>query len=326
PEVLQVHEEAELPVPAAGEVRVKVLATSAAFTDTMIRKGVYPGTRGKKPPFSPGYDFVGVVDELGEGVTKFKVGQMVAELSVTGAYAQYLCWHEDHLVPVPKGLDPSEAVSMILTYITAYQMLHRYAKIQKGQRILIHGAGGAMGTALLELGRLLDLEMYGTDAGGKLQVISDLGGTPIDYRTEDVKQRVLELTGDGVDAVFDGVGASHNIRLLRKGGKLVIFGLASVDMESLKAKLGFGLKAASMFIKSFFSRKKSAAFYSIAPLRKKHADWFHKDLSKLLHLLAEGRLKPIIEERLPLKDAVKAHERIEKGGIKGKLVLLPHLE
>lgn len=122
-------EERTFPEPKPGEVRVRVLATSAAFIDTMIRKGIYPDVK-EKPPFSPGYDRVGVIDKLGGGVTKLKIGQKVAELTVIGAYAEYICLHESRLVPVPARLDPAEAVSLILSYVTAYQMLHRKANIQ----------------------------------------------------------------------------------------------------------------------------------------------------------------------------------------------------
>ena len=153
-EVLKVIEEAVLPEPKPGEVRVKVLVTSAAFTDVMIRNGKYPDVK-EKPPFSPGYDMVGIVDKLGEGVTRFKAGQRVADLTIIGAYSEYICLPESRLIPVPDGLDSAEAVSLILSYVTAYQMLHRVAKVKQGQHILVHGAGGAVGTAMLQLGNLL---------------------------------------------------------------------------------------------------------------------------------------------------------------------------
>ncbi len=151
PEVLKMVEETELPEPKPGEVRVKVLVTSAAFTDVMIRKGKYPDVK-DKPPFSPGYDMVGVVDKLGEGRSRFEVGQRVADLTVIGAYSEYLCIPEIRLTHMPESLDLAEAVSLVLSYVTAYQMLHRVAKVKQGQRILIHGAGGAVGTAVLQLG------------------------------------------------------------------------------------------------------------------------------------------------------------------------------
>jgi NADPH2:quinone reductase len=160
-EVLKVIEESTLPEPKVGEVRIKVIVTSVAFTDTMIRKGQYPDVK-EKPPFSPGYDMIGLVEKLREGVTKFKIGQKVADLKVIGAYSEYIYLPESRLTPVPDELDPTEAVSLVLTYVTAYQMLHRYAKIKSKQRILIHGAAGAVGTAILQRSKLLDLEMYGT--------------------------------------------------------------------------------------------------------------------------------------------------------------------
>ena len=156
PEVLKMVDETILPEPKSGEVRVKVLVTSAAFTDVWIRMGTYPDVK-EKPPFSPGYDMVGVVDKLGEGVTRFKVGQRVADLTVIGAYSEYICLPESRLTLVPEGLDPAEAVSLVLSYVTAYQMLHRLARVKQGQRILIHGAGGAVGTAMLQLGKSIGL-------------------------------------------------------------------------------------------------------------------------------------------------------------------------
>ena len=143
PEVLEVIEEPNLPEPKSGEIRVKVLVTSATFTDTMIRKGVYPDIK-EKPPFSPGYDMVGVVDKLGEGTSKFRVGDRVCDLTIIGSYSEYICVSESHLVPVPDSIDPGEGVSLVLTYVTAYQMLHRVAKVETGQNILVHGAGGAV--------------------------------------------------------------------------------------------------------------------------------------------------------------------------------------
>lgn len=147
PEVLEIVEESVLPEPNPNEVRIKVSVTSAAFTDVMIRKGIYPNIK-RRPPFSPGYDMVGVVDKLGENVTRFKVGERVADLTITGAYAEYICLPENRVTLVPEALDSAEAVSLILSYMTAYQLLHRVARIKLGQRILVHGAGGAVGVAL----------------------------------------------------------------------------------------------------------------------------------------------------------------------------------
>jgi len=320
PEVLKMIEETKLPEPKSGEVRVKVLVTGAAFTDVMIRKGKYPDVK-EKPPFSPGYDMVGVVDKLGEGVTRFKVGQQVADLTVIGAYSEYLCLPESRLTPVPEGLDPAEAVSLVLSYVTAYQMLHRVAKVKRGQRILIHGAGGAVGTAMLQLGKLLDLEMYGTASKSKHELVKRLGATPIDYKGEDFVERIRSLTGDGVDAAFDPIGGDNfkrSFSALRRGGKLVAYGFYN-------AVLGKGGSIPLDFMRlqlwNFWPNGRSTAFYSIGPLRQKQADWFSEDLTKLFDLLAQNKIKPIIAARMPLAEAGRAHELIEQAEVQGKIVL-----
>jgi NADPH2:quinone reductase len=226
PEVLKVIEESTLPEPKFGEVRIKVLVTSAALTDTIIRKGQYPDVK-EKPPFSPGYDMIGLVDKLGEGVTRFKIGQKVADLTVIGAYSEYICLPESRLTLVPDELDPTEAVSLVVTYVTAYQMLYRYAKIKLKQRILIHGAAGAVGTAILQLGNLLDLEIYGTASKSKHELIAGLGAIPIDYRNEDFVERIKTHTNDGVDAAFDPIGGDNfkrSFKTLKSGGQLVAYG------------------------------------------------------------------------------------------------------
>ena len=320
PEVLKIIEETELPEPKSGEVRVKVLVTSAAFTDVWIRKGTYPDVK-EKPPFSPGYDMVGVVDKLGEGVTHFKVGQRVADLTVIGAYSEYLCLPESRLTLVPEGLDPAEAVSLILSYVTAYQMLHRVAKVKQGQRILIHGAGGAVGTALLQLGKLLDLEMYGTASKSKHELIKRLGATPIDYKREDFVERIHSLTGDGVDAAFDAIGGDNfkrSFRALRGGGKLVAYGF----QNTVQGKGGnIPLDFLRLQLWNVLPNGRSAAFYLITALRKKHPDWFSEDLAKLFDLLAQNKIKPIIEARMPFAEAKRAHELIEQAEVQGKIVL-----
>jgi NADPH:quinone reductase-like Zn-dependent oxidoreductase len=320
PEVLKMVEETILPEPKSGEVRVRVLVTSAAFTDVWIRMGTYPDVK-EKPPFSPGYDMVGVVDKLGEGVTHFKVGQRVADLTVIGAYSEYICLPESRLTLVPEGLDPAEAVSLVLSYVTAYQMLHRLAKVKQGQRILIHGAGGAVGTALLQLGNLLDLEMYGTVSKSKFELVKHLSATPIDYKSEDFAESIRKLTGDGVDAVFDPIGGDNfkrSFSVLRQGGKLVAYGFYN-------ATLGRGGSIPLDFIKlilwNLLPKKRSTEFFSIVPLRKKHADWFSEDLTTLFDLLAQNKIKPVIAARMPLAEAKRAHELVERAEVQGKIVL-----
>ena len=321
PDVLKIVEETALPEPKPGEVRVRVMATSACFTDTMVRKGIYYDLK-KKLPFSPGYDLVGMVDKLGADVTKLKVGQEVADLTVSGAYSEYICRPESSLVPVPAGLDPAEAVSLVLSYVTAYQMLHRSAKVQHGQSILVHAAGGAVGTALLQLGKLLDLEMYGTASKSKHDLVASLGAVPIDYKSENFLTRIQSLTGNGVDAAFDAIGGDNfkrSFKSLKRGGTLVAYGFynnamgkgGNIPIEFMQVKL-WGI----------LPNGRSTTFYSIGALRKEHPDWFRADLTDLFNLLAQRKIKPVIAERMRLDEAAHAHELIEQAAVQGKIVLM----
>src|SRR4029077_19947687 len=199
PDALQVIEE-ECPEPKAGEVRVRVLAAGVSLPDVLAREGVHPET--PRVPYSPGWDLVGIVDQIGEGVTGFALGQAVAAMPISGCYAQYVCLPQRKFIPVPAGLDSAEAVAVVLNYITAYQMLHRSAKVKLGRRVLIHGASGGVGTAFLQLGRLADVEMYGTCSAQSAEVVKELGATPIDYRNSDFVQEIHRLTAAGGDAVF----------------------------------------------------------------------------------------------------------------------------
>jgi NADPH:quinone reductase len=171
PDALGVVEE-ECPEPKNGEVLVRVLAAGVSLPDVMAREGVHPET--PPVPFTPGWDLVGVVERLGDGSSGIEPGQIVAALPIHGAYAEFVCLPQHELVPVPAGLDAAEAVSLVLNYITAYQMLHRSATVRPGQRALIHGAAGGVGTALLQLGRLAGLEMYGTCSARSAPAVSDL--------------------------------------------------------------------------------------------------------------------------------------------------------
>jgi len=224
PDALRVVEE-DCPEPKHGEVRVRVLAAGVSLPDIMAREGVHPET--PPVPYTPGWDLVGEVDRLGDGTSGIEPGQIVAAMPIHGAYAEFICLPQRELVPVPSGLDAAEAVSLILNYITAYQMLHRCAKVKSGQRVLFHGASGGVGTALLQLGRLAELEMYGTCSSRGAPVVSELGGVPIDYRNQDYVKELRRLTSEGVDAVFDPIGGRHlwhSRKALRSGGRVVGYG------------------------------------------------------------------------------------------------------
>src|SRR3974377_973941 len=144
-------EVADAPLPKAGqgEVRVRVLASGLEYTDTLIRRHLYPQTASRPPPFVMGYDVVGEIDQLGQGVTGFQRGERWANMTVLGSNAAYRTLQASHLTPVPAGVDAAEAATLILSWMTAYQLLHRAAKVQPGQRVLVPGAAGAVGPALL---------------------------------------------------------------------------------------------------------------------------------------------------------------------------------
>ncbi len=321
PEVLKTIE-SDLPEPKAGEVRVKILHASANFTDIMIRKGKYPDVK-EKPPFTLGYDMVGRVDKTGEGVTKFKPGDLVTDMTVTGSYAEYICLPEKQLVPVPEAVNPAEAVTLILSYMTAYQMLHRVANIKQGQRILVHGAGGAVGSALLQLGKLLDLDMYGTASGSKQETVEQNGAFYINYQKENFVHRIKTLTHEGVDAVFDPIGGKHfnrSFQCLRNKGKLVAYGFYN-------AVMGKGGNIPIDFMKlmlwNILPNNKKTSFYSIGAMRKKHPEWFKNDLQTLFGLLAKGKIHPVIAAHYPLEKVKEVHNLIENTAVKGKIIFDP---
>lgn len=331
-EALGVVEEA-CPEPKPGEVRVKVSAAGVSMPDIMAREGVHPET--PAVPYTPGWDLVGVVDLLGQGATGVEPGQMVAAMPIHGAYAEFICLPPRELVPVPPGLDPAQAVSLILNYITAYQMLHRSAKVRPGQRVLIHGASGGVGTALLQLGRLSELEMFGTCSASAAPAVAGLGAVPIDYRNQDFVAEIRRITKDGVDAVFDPIGGSHLWRsreVLRAGGKVVGYGnTTSLRGEGLgSGRTGrrnrfHGLPIYALYILGgwLLPGRKRLIPYSIQTLKRLKPALFRQDLITLLDLLRQGKIQPIVAGRFPLVEARQAQERLGKGGVVGKIVLLP---
>jgi NADPH:quinone reductase-like Zn-dependent oxidoreductase len=331
PDALRVVEE-ECPEPGNGEVRVRVLAAGVSLPDVMAREGIHPET--PEVPFTPGWDLVGVVDRLGDGISGTEPGQVVAALPIHGAYAEFVCLPQRELVPVPSGLDAAEAVSLVLNYITAYQMLHRSAGVRPGQRVLIHGAAGGVGTALLQLGRLAGLEMYGTCSSRSAPAVSDLGGIPIDYRHQDFVKEVHRLTTEGVDAVFDPIGGAHlwqSRKALRPGGTVVGYGLrSSLRGEGLasgrpgrrqrfRGTLSFALYIAGGWL---LPGRKRVVPYSIQTLKRLKPEFFRQDLMALFDLLRQRKIEPIIAQRFPLAEARRAHELLGKGGVTGKIVLV----
>jgi NADPH2:quinone reductase len=318
--------EEDLPNPRPGEVRLKMLAAGVSLPDVMMREGVHPEAR--RPPFTPGWDVVGVVDALGEGVGAMPLGATVAALPIVGGYAEYLCLQATELVPVPPPLDPAEAVCLILNYVTAHQMLHRSAQARPDETALVHGAAGGVGTALLQMARLHGVQTYGTASTGKLRTVESLGGHAIDYRRSDFLEQIRNSPGGGVDIVFDGIGGWNLLRswrALTPGGRLVAYGLQSCfsgGKRDLKRLLSSAAGWAAAYALSLLTRRKRLSVYSIQMLKRREPDWFRQDLTTLFDLLGRGELKPVIDRRLPLEQAALGHELLGRGDTVGKIVLL----
>lgn len=331
PDALRVFEE-ECPEPKNGEVRVRVLAAGVSMPDIMAREGVHPET--PKVPYTPGWDLVGKVEQLGKDVATVERGQIVAAMPIHGAYAEYICLPQSELVPVPSGVDAAQAVSLILNYVTAYQMLHRSAKVQAGQRVLFHGASGGVGTALLQLGRLAGLEMYGTCSSRGAQAVSELGGIPIDYQHQDVVEEIHRLTKEGVHAVFDPIGGSHlwdSRQALCPGGKVVGYGnTTALRGEGLgltrsgRRNRLHGIPIYMLYILGgwLLPGRKRIVPYSIQTLKRLKPGLFRQDLMTLLELLERQKIQPLIARRFPLAEARRAQELLAKGGVIGKIVLM----
>jgi NADPH:quinone reductase-like Zn-dependent oxidoreductase len=314
PEVLQVVE-SELRDPAPGEARIKIQATGVGRTDVVMRRGYY--IYAPKIPFVPGYEIVGIVDAVGTGVTQVAVGDRVAALTVYGGYAEYIYRSVDELVRIPASLDAAEAVTLILNYVTAYQMLHRSAKVQAGQTVLMTGASGGVGTALLQLGQLAGLKMYGTASPSRHHLLQELGAIPIDYRTQDFVDIIQQHEPAGVEFVFEGLGGSYIRRgfsVLKRGGKLIAYG--NSGFTTLLRDL------AQVQLEHWWPNGKSGEFYGITALYRKNKTLFLADLPVLFTLLEEGKLKPFIGKKFPLLEAAQANALLESGQVSGKIVLL----
>jgi NADPH:quinone reductase-like Zn-dependent oxidoreductase len=326
PEVLELAEQSAIPEPGPGEVRIKVLAAGTGFTDSFIRRGRYPDFKGPLP-FTPGYDLVGVVEQAGPGVTEPRAGQMVADLCVVDGYTQYAIRPARLLVPVPDGVDPAAAVCIRLAYMTAFQMLTRYRRLPPRATILVIGASGTVGTALLDLARHLGLKAIGTCSAANLPAVERLGATAIDYRAGDFAAAV-RAGGAGVDAAFDAIGGAHFARsfaCLAPGGLLVGYGsqTMAVGREGLAAA-ALGLARIKLWevLSGLFGGRR-AMFYSITARRSAHPEEFKADMATLFDLLRDGAIHPVVIDRLPLAAARAVHARIDAGGLGGKIVLLP---
>ena len=312
-----------LPTAGRGEVRVRVLASGLEYTDVLIRRHLYPQTMRRRPPFVLGYDVVGEIDQLGDDVSGFQVGDRVADMTVVGSNSAYRTLRSSDLTRVPAGLDAAQAATLILSWTTAYQLLHRAVRVQRGQRVLVQGAAGAVGQALLALGKLAGLELWGSARGVHAMLIRELGATPIDYQREDFT-RVLP---GGFDVVFDGIaedGYRRSFAALKRGGLLCAYGY-SAGVQAQRRMLTMLMWIARLYLWRWLPGGKRALFYSINVMRARHPAWFREDLERLFGLLATGTIRPRVAERISFDEVAEAHRRLEAGGLEEKLVLCPDL-
>jgi NADPH:quinone reductase len=315
PEVLQV---VELPLdpPGSGQLRVRVRAAGVGASDLTILAGKYRFA--PKIPLVPGYEIAGVVEAIGAGVTGFEVGDRVAALTVYGGFAEVLIREAEHFLPIPAGVSDGDAAAVILNYVTAWQMIHRVAKVRSGQTALVTGAAGGVGTAALQLLRLAGVKTYGAASASKHDTLRSLGAIPIDYRTGPIDRLTRALQPDGVDYVFDAVGGANIglcIGALRRGGTLVGFGFMGAPGT---------LSQLAMFANLFMGarlRGRLGKFYGITLLYQKDPQPLREDLPKIFSLLAKKEIDPLIARTFPLLDAKKALELLAAGSVQGKLVL-----
>jgi NADPH:quinone reductase-like Zn-dependent oxidoreductase len=305
--------ENDLRLPSAGEARIRVIATPVCQDDVAARIGNRPFL--KRPPFVPGYACIGEVDAVGDGVTSVAAGDRMAALTQYGSHAEVVYWDANELVRVPVSLDPVEAVTLILNYLVAYQILHRVAQVKNGDKVLIIGASGGVGTAFLQLGKLAGLTMYGLASPSKHHILNEYGAVPIDYHTQDFVEVIREAEPGGLDYVFNGMSEAYferGLTVLRRGGKLVAYGAP----ESFGGFLCF---VAKLIAYNVLPNGKAIAGYGTHRLG---VDLFKEDWAAMFEMLEAGQIKPIIARTFPLFEAAKAYDLLESGQVTGNIVLV----
>jgi NADPH:quinone reductase len=313
PEVMEIAEVA-IPEPGPNQVRLRVLATSVNRADIIQRQGHYPPPPGESDIL--GLEVAGRIDALGTGVSGWKPGDRGMGLVAGGGYAEYALVHADHLVPLPAAMNFTAAACVSETYITAYLNVFMIGGLHSGQAVLLHGGGGGVNTAALQLCRALapDATTIVTASAGKIERVMSLGADlVIDYKRQDFAAEVRAFTKNrGVDLILDHIGADYlkaNLKALAIGGRLVIIGVmggavAQVNLAHLLVKrqqiIGSVIRSRSVEEKAAIT----AAFQT-----------------NVLPLLSDGRIAPLIHRIYPLASVRDAHAEMENSRHFGKIVL-----
>jgi NADPH:quinone reductase-like Zn-dependent oxidoreductase len=317
-----------LPEPGPTEARVRVEATGISFAEQQMRLGKYYDQ--PSFPFVPGYDLVGIVEALGGPTADLAVGQRVAALTKVGGWADRVVLDVRDLVPVPAAVGAQDAETVVVNGITAWRMLHRTAKVQRGQTIVVLGAAGGVGTTLTQLARHAGIRVIGVAGTRQQATVEALGAIAVDYRTEDVAARVRALAPEGVAAVFDHVGGPGIVaswRMLARGGKLVSYGTAATKDQPGNPSLPVLKLLARLTVWNLAPNGRRASFFNLWAGHKRHRDRYRtqlrEDLGRVLDLVAGGEITPQIAATYPLDQAAAALRRAEEGGLTGKIILVP---
>lgn len=317
----------ELGPPAAGQVVLRMDATGVSFAEQQMRRGKYYDQPAF--PFVPGYDVVGTVTATGPGVDTALTGRRFAAVTKVGAWASHLLLDAADLLPVPDDVDAVAAETVVVNGITAWQMLHRVAKVRSGGTIVVLGANGGVGSTLVQLARHAGITVIGTASARHHEAVRELGAIPVDYRDPDLYGRIAELAPAGVDAVFDHVGGAGLVRswrLLRKGGTLVSYGTAATKDDEGNSQLPVLKVFARLFAWNYLPNGKGAHFYNFwAGLRRPETfrARLREDLAQVLRLVSEGVVTPQIAARIPLSDVASALSLAESHTVAGKVILIP---
>lgn len=322
PEVLAVRPWS-VPPPWPDHVVVRVEAAGVSHADLLVCQGLHPERR--RAPFVPGWDVVGVVERVGPGVRSVEVGQRVAGLTIVGAWAQHAPLRASWAVPVPAGVASTDAVCLVMDYVVAHQMLTLSGRAAAGSTILVQGVGGGVGTALLQLAARQGVRVLGTDHGARRAHVESLGGTLVDIDREDVPARCRDLTaGRGVDAAFDGIGATvrQSWQALAPEGRLIWFGMASFLAGGRTDPAGTARTlAAALPLLAHGSPR--ASLYSIQTTARRHPERYRHDLAMLLELLDRGEIAPTVSRVVELEQVPEALAALARHEVTGKQVIRP---